>query len=359
MDSSTPAQQKPNSYDYVYEKTIRFFYLKANQMRQKSILKQNQLKEYAALYIRYLEKDGDFAPGTIKLRKTVLNELLKFAQKRKITNLSEKLLQDFISLKKKEKRSPNTIVSYIRELRVFCNFLLKKGLISENFAKNIKKPRLPSNDLKYFSLEEVQKILNAKTKYKYKILNKTYPLYLKLISQTGMRRNEGRMLDVKDFDFNENTIHIRFAKGGQSRLVPLPENLKEDFKNWFKQRRAQPNNPVFIGRHNKRLNGEAFRLDFAERKKLVGIDKKFTGIHGLRHFCASTLLNNGVPDSIVSKLLGHKKITTTLNTYSHCKISELQEAVNNNHPLSKESKTETQTEMEPYAWNISKSPYVY
>ncbi len=64
------------------------------------------------------------------------------------------------------------------------------------------------------------------------------------------------------------------------------------------------------------------------RKLLAMIDGirpevKELNFHGLRHTHASYLLYQGVSIYYISKRLGHKNITTTLNTYSHV-ISELE-----------------------------------
>lgn len=43
----------------------------------------------------------------------------------------------------------------------------------------------------------------------------------------------------------------------------------------------------------------------------------FCGIHGLRHFNASALINEGVDAVTVSHALGHAAVSTTTNTYCH------------------------------------------
>ncbi len=42
-----------------------------------------------------------------------------------------------------------------------------------------------------------------------------------------------------------------------------------------------------------------------------------TGIHTLRHTCASLLIRNGVDIKIVSEILGNTTVTFTYNTYVH------------------------------------------
>ena len=51
-------------------------------------------------------------------------------------------------------------------------------------------------------------------------------------------------------------------------------------------------------------------------------------IHDFRHSCASLLINKGASIALVSKYLGHSKITTTLNIYTHMYKSELENVTN-------------------------------
>ena len=50
-------------------------------------------------------------------------------------------------------------------------------------------------------------------------------------------------------------------------------------------------------------------------------------IHDLRHSCASYLLGKGVPIHVVSALLGHSRVSTTLDIYSHCLPAQQHDAV--------------------------------
>jgi len=39
--------------------------------------------------------------------------------------------------------------------------------------------------------------------------------------------------------------------------------------------------------------------------------------HDLRHFCATMLLSQGLPQQTLMEILGHSQISLTMNTYSH------------------------------------------
>ena len=51
------------------------------------------------------------------------------------------------------------------------------------------------------------------------------------------------------------------------------------------------------------------------------------GLHGLRHGFGAILLSNGVDIKIVSKLLGHKSISTTYDIYIDFTKEQVQNAV--------------------------------
>ena len=55
--------------------------------------------------------------------------------------------------------------------------------------------------------------------------------------------------------------------------------------------------------------------DFKEQLEKAGVKK--IRFHDLRHTAASLMLNHGVPVLVVSKILGHSKVSTTLDIYGH------------------------------------------
>lgn len=56
-------------------------------------------------------------------------------------------------------------------------------------------------------------------------------------------------------------------------------------------------------------------------------DVKKIRIHDIRHSHASLLINQGCDPLILADRLGHEKVTTTLNTYSHLFPHKQQELV--------------------------------
>jgi integrase len=64
--------------------------------------------------------------------------------------------------------------------------------------------------------------------------------------------------------------------------------------------------------------------EYAQLVKAAGVRQiKF---HGLRHTCATLLLQAGVPAHVVQRRLGHKKIEITLTVYAHALPAMQQDA---------------------------------
>lgn len=68
-------------------------------------------------------------------------------------------------------------------------------------------------------------------------------------------------------------------------------------------------------------------------------DVKRIRIHDIRHSHASLLINQGCDALILADRLGHEKVSTTLNTYSHLFPHKQQELVSNLEQLGPGTKT--------------------
>ncbi len=60
------------------------------------------------------------------------------------------------------------------------------------------------------------------------------------------------------------------------------------------------------------------------KETLVAAGLEDTLLHYLRHTAASLMRNHGIPAIVVSKRLGHSKVSVTLNIYGHL-IQEMQD----------------------------------
>jgi integron integrase len=181
----------------------------------------------------------------------------------------------------------------------------------------------------------------------------------KLVAQmlygSGLRLREGLNLRVKDLDFAQHQIIVRDAKGRESRVTPMPDQLIEPLtqqlqtvKQWHemdlsqgygavvlpyaldrkypnanrqwiwqfvfpaKSRNRDPNSHQ-VGRYHLHPSNVQKALKQAVRCAQV---QKRVSCHTFRHSFATHLLQDGYDIRTVQELLGHKDVKTTM-IYTH------------------------------------------
>ncbi len=156
-------------------------------------------------------------------------------------------------------------------------------------------------------------------------------LFVMVPALTGLRIGEVLGLTWPAVDLKAGKLHVRLNladadKGHEPmlqppktktsrRTIPLPPELIHDLKVWrLKCPKSEPG-LVFATEEAKpyRRKTASNALDRA----IAQADIKRLTPHGLRHTFASLLLEDGVPVSEVSYLLGHKDSYVTLKVYTH------------------------------------------
>lgn len=141
---------------------------------------------------------------------------------------------------------------------------------------------------------------------------------------TGIRTGELCALTPADVDCENHriTINKTFQRirgkdviwppktPKSNRVITIPKTLSECLKDYMEKcYEIQPNDRLF-----------PFTKSFLNHEMLRGCKKsgvKRIRVHDLRHSHASLLIEMGCQPLLIADRLGHEKIQTTLNTYSH------------------------------------------
>lgn len=154
---------------------------------------------------------------------------------------------------------------------------------------------------------------------------------------TGMRSGELLALTAADLDFKAKTIRInktyqRMQRQDiitepktpkSNRIVTMPAFLNQLLREYVKKRKLKPDDRLF-----------PYTMHYLHHEMNRGC--KHSGVkrirlHDLRHSHASLLIELNFSPLLISERLGHEKIETTLNIYSHLypnKQSELAKTLN-------------------------------
>lgn len=148
---------------------------------------------------------------------------------------------------------------------------------------------------------------------------------------TGMRIGELLALTCADIDFSSRTISIskscqRSRKGDVvtppktargNRVISIPTFLADVLRRYVSALPSEPETLLFPF-HKYVLTKELERIC---RK----LDLKRIRLHDLRHSHASLLIELGFTPLLIAERLGHEKIETTMNVYSHLYPGKQQE----------------------------------
>lgn len=275
------------------------------------------LAEYFEKWYK-IHRAPSVSDGTLKHYETAAAAIAKYFRSSKLIDITPSKYQAILNEMGKHYRK-STLRIFHAKIKACAKYPVVDRIIKMNFAVLAK----VTSEIDPNPIEK--KFLNH-TEYLNLIRNtKEHPyehrqLQIYLLAVTGMRVGESMGLTWDDIDFENCQLSINktwdiynqngFAptKNQQSvRTVPL-DNGTIDLLQEYKTHRRQENdfNRLFPANAHVYLNK---RL-----KTLVG---RSVHIHSLRHTYVSYLLANGVEVLTISKLIGHKDPTITLNTYSH------------------------------------------
>ncbi len=179
-------------------------------------------------------------------------------------------------------------------------FLYRRVLSREEFVLNARTKRtgrLPQP----LSRSEVARLLEAAD-------NRKHRMMLMTAYSAGLRVSELVNLRISDILSERSLIHIRSGKGDKDRFTLLSPRLLDELRAYWIW--ARPTSWLFLNRDGNPMSTSSAQQVFYNAKKKAGIQNGH-GIHSLRHSFATHLLESGVDMAVISRLLGHTRLSTT------------------------------------------------
>lgn len=227
-------------------------------------------------------------------------------------------LQNFI-LEFSSNHKQNTVINMTKPLSGSLLWAEENGYLKTNPWKGVKIPKdFSEREIKVFTNEEISFLLKAKH---YQQVKKDMII---LGYRTGMRIGEILTLRWDDINFNEGFITVKRTLSGYKNNVPEitePKTRKSRRRidldkvvlEMLIKRKDNSQEYVFCKKDGSIYSRQAINLPRMCRS--IGIEPR--SFHSLRHTHATILLAAGIHPKIVQERLGHAKVSTTLDTYSH------------------------------------------
>ena len=288
--------------------------------------------DYFKAFIDEKIRVADVTYKSIQKYKTVLNKLLEFQiyMKRKYTlsNLKEQFFIDLIIyLRDKHDLYDNTLERYIKIIKTFLRWSLKKGYSPPMAFTEIRIKKHETDDVA-LTREEVQLIESADLNEK---KDKCRDLFL-IGVYSGQRWSDYSCFDKSDL--RDGVIHKRAQKTGSISYIPLHDNLKAilDKYDWKLPKISSQKFNINIQNICKDLKINN-KIKFTHSKgnfKKEEIKEKWEkiGSHTARRTYITLAAENNVPDHEIMAITGIRD-SKTLQKYKKINIKTIVEHTKN------------------------------
>ncbi|KAA8959400.1 site-specific tyrosine recombinase XerD [Mycobacterium sp.] len=298
-------------------------------------------------YLEHLTIERGVAANTLSSYRRDLRRYCEHLAMRGIDDLAkvtEEDVADFlVALRRGDPESglaPLSAVSAARTLiavRGLHRFALAEGLTELDVARAVKPPtpgrRLP----KSLPIDEVLALLagaggDSTSDGALTLRNRAL---LELLYSTGARISEAVGLDVDDIDTEDRSVLLR-GKGGKQRLVPVGRPAVQALDTYLVRgrpelaRRGRSSPALFLNARGGRLSRQSAWQVLQDAAERAGIGSGVSP-HTLRHSFATHLLDGGADIRAVQELLGHASVTTT-QIYTLVTVHALREVWAGAHP---------------------------
>ena len=258
-------------------------------------------------FIQQKEANG-LAPSTIRnynLSYHIFYTYNEFDKETPVTIITNNLINKWINHMRKEEIATSSINHYLREIRAFTNFCVKR----EYLNSPIEIPQLKEQEElpKFYSDEDIEKLLAKPSN------NDTFTEWrmwgiVNFVLATGARAATIRNVQLDDIDFNNANINLsRHTKNREALNIPLSSTLANALREYT--RKWHITDYLFPNVGNEQLTDSALRSAYVRYCQARNVEQ--TNIHGLRHSFARSWIINGGNQFKLQRIMGHKNLSMT------------------------------------------------
>lgn len=268
----------------------------------------------------YADMETRLREHTMRTKKYIIDlKILPYFGQKRVNDITAADIRRWQNELIKKGYSPTYLKTINNQLSAIFNYAVKYYDLKGNpctKAGSIGKSR--AEEMSFWTIDEFRQFVDC-------IMDKrqSYMSFM-ILYWTGMRLGELLALTPADIDLDKHTISItksyqRLGKKDvvtppktpkSKRLITIPEFLVVDIKDYM--------DSLYEVQEDDRLFPVTkYFLEHEMQRGIKASGVKRIRIHDLRHSHASMLVELGFSPLEIADRLGHEKIETTLNTYSH------------------------------------------
>lgn len=278
-----------------------------------------------------------YAQSTVYQMPNSLREFFHYLEQNDITQITQlevKQIREYyaqLKTRSNTRRGGGLSNSYLNKhlqmLYKFSEYLRQSGRMVLP-ALNIEWEENDTEEIEYLTQDEIKELFTATYGYnegtQLEPLNSRDRAILCIFYGCGLRRNEGRSLDLSDINFDRQIIHVRKGKAYKERFVPFNKSLAKHLQEYVYDARPQlvkdkREEAFFISQRGTRMDSMSMGLRLKllqQRTDNIELQNKNVRLHVLRHSIATHFLQNGMSLEKIARFLGHASLEST-QVYTH------------------------------------------
>ncbi len=300
----------------------------------------NQSISHTQQFKDYLQFEKQYSSHTLDSYERDLNQFqdwLKNNQCEDITLADNLHIRNWVAGLHRQGIGSKTLQRKLSSLRSFYNFLIRKRLLKNNPAVDIRAPKSASKLPDTLDTDSLSQLLNIPADSILAIRDRAI---MELFYSSGLRLSELVNLNLDSIDFQEKSLRA-IGKGNKERLLPIGSKAVEALLCWISERNTIANHDetaLFVSKRGNRISTRSIQQRLSYWRKKQGLSQHIHP-HKLRHSFASHILESSGDLRAVQELLGHADISTT-QIYTHLDFQHLANVYDKAHPRARKKKTE-------------------
>lgn len=273
-------------------------------------------------FVTHLQSQGR-AHATILAYGKDIEQLLEFLKTQNVSDIKDVTTDHIDAFKeslKKLRYTPKSVSRKINSIKTFFRFLKIEDKVSDNPADAVIHPKYEQNEPRILSRLEYRALRDACKD------DARIAAIVELLLQTGMRISELAALKVSDVNFDEANMEIPGVNGQVDRTIPMNNAARKSLEKYLQVRpKTTREDTLFLTKTSRPFLVRNIRSAIDRYFRIAGI--KEAKVNDLRHTFIVEQLKAGTPLTYVSKLVGHKRVTTTERYLEYIQQSDTQREV--------------------------------
>ena len=264
----------------------------------------------------YAKRIEGCSEKTLKYYRTTIEAMAEAIDKGVRHMQTDDLRAYLTEYQEKHGSSRVTIDNIRRILSSFFSWLEDEDHILKSPVRRIHKVKTATNIKETYTDEELEKMRDNCEEFRDLAI-------VDMLASTGMRIGEMVLLNKSDINFNERECVV-FGKGDKERVVYFDARTKIHLQNYIDSR-SDENTALFVTLRAPYTRITIGGIESRLRKMGKNLEIEKVHPHKFRRTLATMAIDKGMPIEQLQKLLGHKRIDTTLQ-YAMVKQSNVKHA---------------------------------